>query len=93
MDILVILYRSDPVLVIVTFIRGQDNLYDLFKPIPLEDILPKYRETYASLNKKRKSSLYFIRGVRNIFPLPDADLLPQRDYVREHRPCINHHHP
>ena len=55
-----------PLIIIVTFIRGQDNLHDLLKPIPLEDFLPKYRETYASLNKIRGSALYFIGDVGNI---------------------------
>jgi K+ transporter len=55
-------------IIIVTFIRGQDKLHNLLKPIPLEDVLPKYRETYASLNKIRGSALYFMGDVRNISP-------------------------
>ena len=59
---------SIPLIIIVTFIRGQDKLRDLLKPIPLEDFLPKYPETCASLNKIRGSALCFIGDVRNISP-------------------------
>ena len=57
-----------PLIVIVTFIRGQDKLHAMLKSIALEDFLPKYRESYASLNKISGTALYFIGDVRNISP-------------------------
>ena len=62
------LIAAIPLIIIVAFIRGQDKLHAMLKPIPLADFLPKYRETYTSLNKIRGTALYFIGDVRNLSP-------------------------
>ena len=57
-----------PLIVIVTFILGQDKLHAMVKPIPIEEFLPRYRESYAGLHKIRGTALYFVGNVRNLSP-------------------------
>jgi KUP system potassium uptake protein len=57
-----------PLILTVAFIRGQDRLHEILQPIRLEDFLPRYRESYASLNKIRGTALYFISDVQNLSP-------------------------
>jgi len=57
-----------PLILTIAFIRGQDRLHELLQPIRLEEFLPKYRESYVSLNKIRGTALYFISDIKNISP-------------------------
>jgi KUP system potassium uptake protein len=57
-----------PLVLIIAYIRGQDRLHELIKPIRLEEFLPQYRESYASLNKIRGTALYFVSDVENLSP-------------------------
>jgi KUP system potassium uptake protein len=57
-----------PLILTIAFIRGQDRLHQILQPIRLEDFLPRYRESYASLNKIRGTALYFISDVKNLSP-------------------------
>ncbi|MDD4136933.1 MAG: KUP/HAK/KT family potassium transporter [Methanoregula sp.] len=57
-----------PLIVIVTFILGQDRLHVLLRPLALEEFLPRYKECYATLHKIRGTALYFIGDVRHISP-------------------------
>jgi KUP system potassium uptake protein len=57
-----------PLLLTIAYIRGQNRLHELVKPIRFEDFLVRYRESYASLNKIRGTALYFIGDVRNLSP-------------------------
>jgi KUP system potassium uptake protein len=57
-----------PLILTMAYIRGQDRLHELLKPIRFEDFLVRYRESYASLNKIRGTALYFIGDVQNLSP-------------------------
>ncbi|HSQ93856.1 MAG TPA: KUP/HAK/KT family potassium transporter [Methanoregula sp.] len=57
-----------PLILTVAFIRGQSRLNEILKPIRLEDFLPRYRESYASLSKIRGTALFFVADVQNLSP-------------------------
>jgi KUP system potassium uptake protein len=57
-----------PLILTVAFIRGQRRLNEILKPIRLEDFLPRYRKSYASLNKIRGTALFFVADVQNLSP-------------------------
>ncbi|WP_321505017.1 KUP/HAK/KT family potassium transporter [uncultured Methanoregula sp.] len=57
-----------PLIIIVTFILGQERLHSILRPIPLAEFLPRYQENYASLPKIRGTALYFIGDVRKLSP-------------------------
>jgi len=57
-----------PLILTIAFIRGQDRLHDLLKPIRFEEFLPQYMKSYDSLNKIRGTALYFIGDVQNLSP-------------------------
>jgi KUP system potassium uptake protein len=57
-----------PLVLTVAYIRGQDRLHDLLKPIPLEDFLRRYRESYASSSRIRGTALFFVADVQNLSP-------------------------
>jgi KUP system potassium uptake protein len=57
-----------PLILTIAFIRGQDRLHELLQPIRLEEFLPRYRESYGSLNKIRGTALYFISDINNLSP-------------------------
>ena len=57
-----------PLLLTIAYIRGQNRLHELLKPIRFEDFLVRYRESYASLNKIRGTALIFIGDVQNLSP-------------------------
>jgi len=57
-----------PLIIIVTFILGQDKLHAMQRPLPLEEFLPRYKESYASLHTIRGTALYFIGDIRNLSP-------------------------
>jgi KUP system potassium uptake protein len=57
-----------PLILIIAYIRGQDRLHELLKPMRLEEFLQRYRESYVTLPKIRGTALYFISDVRNLSP-------------------------
>jgi len=57
-----------PLILTLAFIRGQDRLHELLKPIRFEEFLPQYLKSYDSLNKIRGTALYFIGDVQNLSP-------------------------
>ncbi|MDO9034749.1 MAG: KUP/HAK/KT family potassium transporter, partial [Methanoregula sp.] len=59
---------SIPLIIIVTFILGQEKLHTMLKPVPFMEFLPRYQQSYASCPKIRGTALYFIGDVKNISP-------------------------
>ncbi len=59
---------SIPLIIIVTFILGQEKLHTMLKPVPLAEFLPQYQQSYASCPKIRGTALYFIGDVKNLSP-------------------------
>jgi len=59
---------SIPLIIIVTFILGQEKLHVMLKPVPLADFLPRYQQSYVSCPKIRGTALYFIGDVRKLSP-------------------------
>ncbi|PKG33547.1 KUP/HAK/KT family potassium transporter [Methanoregula sp.] len=57
-----------PLIVIVTFILGQDRLHAILRPVPIEEFLPKYKESYANLHKIRGTALYFVGDIHRLSP-------------------------
>jgi len=57
-----------PLILTIAFIRGQDRLHELVRPIPLDEFIPRYRESYATLNKIRGTALYFVGDIGNLSP-------------------------
>jgi len=57
-----------PLIIIVTFILGQEKLHTMLKPTPLAEFLPRYQQNYASIPKIRGTALYFIGDVRKLSP-------------------------
>ncbi len=57
-----------PLILTIAFIRGQERLHELLKPIRLGDFLVRYQESYRSLNKIRGTALFFVAEVQNLSP-------------------------
>jgi KUP system potassium uptake protein len=57
-----------PLIIIVTYIRGQDKLHRLLKPDSLEDFLPAYEKYYAGLPKIHGTALFFTADKNHISP-------------------------
>nr|WP_319376532.1 KUP/HAK/KT family potassium transporter [uncultured Methanoregula sp.] len=57
-----------PLIIIVTFILGQEKLHSMLKPVPLGEFLPRYQQSYANLPKIHGTALYFIGDVRKLSP-------------------------
>ena len=62
------LIATVPLIIIVTFIRGQDKLHRMLKPETLEEFLPVYQQKYAELPKVRGTALFFTSDKRQISP-------------------------
>ena len=62
------LIAAVPLIIIVTFIRGQDKLHRMLKPEILEEFLPVYQQKYAELPKVRGTALFFTSDKRQISP-------------------------
>ncbi|MFA5222342.1 MAG: KUP/HAK/KT family potassium transporter, partial [Methanoregula sp.] len=56
------------IIIIATFILGQDKLHAMLKPLPLDEFLPRYTESYTNAPRIRGTALYFISDVRNLSP-------------------------
>jgi KUP system potassium uptake protein len=57
-----------PLVIIVTFILGQEKLHAMLRPVPIEEFLPRYRESYENLPKVRGTALYFVGNPRHLSP-------------------------
>jgi KUP system potassium uptake protein len=57
-----------PLIIIVTFILGQEKLHAMLRPVPIEEFLPRYRESYINLPKVRGTALYFVGNPSYLSP-------------------------
>jgi len=57
-----------PLIIIVTFILGQDKLHAMLRSVPMEEFLRKYRESYENLPKIRGTALFFMEDVKILPP-------------------------
>ena len=57
-----------PLIIIVTFILGQEKLHAMLRPVPLAEFLPRYQQSYATFPKIRGTALYFIGDVKKLSP-------------------------
>jgi len=57
-----------PLIVIVTFIQGQDRLHRMLKPISLDAFLPEYTKKYPELPRVRGTALFFTTDKNCISP-------------------------
>ncbi|WP_321506240.1 KUP/HAK/KT family potassium transporter [uncultured Methanoregula sp.] len=57
-----------PLILIIAYIRGQERLHEIIKPIQLEEFLQRYQKSYSTLPKIRGTALYFISDVENLSP-------------------------
>nr|WP_321353313.1 KUP/HAK/KT family potassium transporter [uncultured Methanoregula sp.] len=57
-----------PLIIIVTFILGQEKLHTMLKPVPFAEFLPRYQQSFAALPKIHGTALYFIGDARNLSP-------------------------
>ena len=62
------LIAAVPLIIIVTFIRGQDKLYRLLRPESMDEFLPVYRKKYADIPKVRGTALFFTTDKYHISP-------------------------
>jgi KUP system potassium uptake protein len=62
------LIATIPLIIIVTFILGQEKLHSILHSIPFEEFLPRFRESYANLPKIHGTALYFVEDVSNLSP-------------------------
>ena len=62
------LIATVPLIIIVTFIRGQDKLHRMLKPEILEEFLPVYQQKYAEIPKVRGTALFFTSDKQQISP-------------------------
>jgi len=57
-----------PLIIIVTYILGQDKLHRMLKPDSLEEFLPVFSEKYAELPKVHGTALFFTADKNHISP-------------------------
>ena len=57
-----------PLIIIVAFIRGQDQLHRMLKPERLEEFLTDYQKKYADLPKVHGTALFFTSDKNHISP-------------------------
>ncbi len=62
------LIAAIPLIIIVTFIRGQEKLHRMLRPVNLEEFLPEYRRKYQELPKVRGTALFFATDKEHISP-------------------------
>lgn len=55
-----------PFAIILIYVKGQKNLGDALRPVPLDEFLPKFNEVYTTMNRISGSALYFARDFRRI---------------------------
>ena len=62
------LIAAVPLIIIVTFVRGQDKLHRMLRPESLEEFLPEYQKKYADLPKVHGTALFFTADKNHISP-------------------------
>lgn len=55
-----------PFCIIMIFVNGQKRLSNSLSPVPLDTFLPKFNETYSSVNRIAGSALFFARDFRKL---------------------------
>lgn len=63
-----LLLRQFVLIIIVAFIRGQDQLHRMLKPERLEEFLTDYQKKYADLPKVHGTALFFTSDKNHISP-------------------------
>jgi KUP system potassium uptake protein len=61
-----LLIAAVPLLVIVAYIRGQDRLHAMLRPVPIAEFLKKYTVAYTTLPKIHGTALYFTGDVSKV---------------------------
>jgi KUP system potassium uptake protein len=56
-----------PLIIIVTYILGQEKLHAMLRPVMIADFLPRYRESYENLPKIRGTALFFMEDVKTLY--------------------------
>ncbi|GAB6284427.1 MAG: potassium transporter Kup [Methanoregula sp.] len=57
-----------PLIIIVAFVRGQEQLHRMLRPERLEEFLPEYKKAYATLPKVHGTALFFTTDKNHISP-------------------------
>ena len=57
-----------PFAVILIYLFGQRRLYEAYRPVPLQEFLREYRETYSTMNRISGTALFFARDVERMPP-------------------------
>jgi len=55
-----------PFCVIMIYVNGQKRLADALSPVPLDEFLPKFTQTYKTVNRISGSALFFARDFRKL---------------------------
>lgn len=55
-----------PFCVIMIYVNGQKRLADALSPVPLDEFLPKFSQTYTTVNRISGSALFFARDFRKL---------------------------
>jgi len=63
-----ILIAALPFVIILAYIRGQERLHEMLKPVPLDDFITKYTAAYTTLPKIHGTALYFTGEVSKVSP-------------------------
>ncbi len=61
-----ILIAALPFVIILAYIRGQDRLHEMLRPVPLDAFIAKYTEAYNTLPKIHGTALYFTGEVSKV---------------------------
>ena len=62
------LIAAIPLLIIVTYVKGQDKLHKILKPEKIGDFIPEYCKSYEELPKIRGTALFFTADQNHISP-------------------------
>jgi KUP system potassium uptake protein len=62
------LIAAVPLILIVTYIQGQDRLHRMLKPENLQEFLPEYMQKYGDLPRVRGTALFFTADQQHISP-------------------------
>jgi KUP system potassium uptake protein len=77
-----------PLIIIVTYIRGQDKLHRMLKPESLGKFLPVYQQKYRKLPKVRGTALFFTSDQQHI-SLSIAQVMFQNEILYENNILVS----
>ncbi len=63
-----LLIAALPFVIILAYIRGQERLHEMLKPVPLDEFITKYTVAYETLPKIHGTALYFTGDVCRVSP-------------------------